>query len=124
MKLLTQVYIVAILSKVTLCLTILFLSDHSDISKGAYNFITLFGSVVFIVALGIEIYKKNYVIGLFALAGLIVFQPLRPIFKGKIYDNDVFVNTELLGVSFLVLLVWIIYDIVMLIITIRNNYAK
>jgi uncharacterized protein with PQ loop repeat len=125
MKLITQAYVIAILSKAILALIIILRdagnSDRYDMSNGTYHFITLFGMLVFVIAIALEIHKKNYVVGLVAIVGLIIFQPIIPVFKRMADEDSVYVNADLLDICLFALLLWIIYDIVMLIITVLKN---
>lgn len=123
MKTNTQFYIVTILSKLILALTILFGTENSIIPKGEYNFLTLFGTLVFIISFSLEIIQKNYVLGFFAISGIIIFQPIFSVLKKDSHPDSIkiYINQDLLHVLFLVISIWIIYDIVILIKVIKKN---
>jgi len=104
-----QFYIAYILSKIILCLTLLCCNTNNYISRGEYNFITLFGPVVFVTALIFELKNRNYILVLISIAGLILFQPLLPII-GEWGYGSIQINQNLFVVIIIILSLWVIYD--------------
>ena len=106
MKNISQFQIAYSLSKIIICLTILFSSTAGYLEDAPYNFLTLFGSVFFTAASFIELRKQQYITGLISIAGLIIFQPIKPIIR-----DGTTANQNLLLVVFIVLFIWAAYDV-------------
>lgn len=116
MKNISQFQIAYSLSKIIICVTIACSSTTGNITTGAYNFLTLFSTLFFAVALFLELKRQRYVTGLISVAGLIIFQPLMPVFAERGYE----VNQNLLLGVFIVLFGWVAYDVWVMLIKIKK----
>jgi len=116
-------YTIAIAIKVGLIITLIYSNEY--VTRSYINFLSLYGTLCFLVIIVLEWGSKNYYLTLLGIIGLIIYQPLYSILKNDFADGLYEINMLPIQVTAIVILAWLVIDIIRLIkYSKRNNIGK
>lgn len=108
-----QINIINIAIKIGL-VTMVMLNFNSSpsMSFGYYHFLSLYGTVCFLIACFIEYNRQNYICTVAAFIGLITYQPIYSVLKYDVFDGEVRTYWIIIQSTFIIVTPWIVFDLI------------
>lgn len=107
----SQFNIIGLLIKSGLILMLLTI-QRSELSLSFFHFISLYGTLCFIVICFLEYRRKNYILTLLSIICMIAYQPIYSVLKIDVAYGYVDINSIVVQTTSITTITWIIADVV------------
>ena len=88
------------------------INNNNSMSLGYYHFLSLYGTICFLITCFFEYTRKNYILTTLAFIGMITYQPIYSVLKYDVYDGEVTTYWIILQYTFIAVTVWIFFDLI------------